>query len=326
MRIGGFFMSPRKTALMLTLIFLAVLLMALVFFNVGQTEFGNDGYVSSVHITDAEPALWSQLGLQLHYAPENEKTAKQFLENVALNLQARGINKVVILPEHIDLKASAEELEGVFIFHFSLEKGGWQLSRQGKVEVSAEYIPLKQSVLATMNAGTTTTATGRGWFSQAHFTQEILDSAADYWVQEVLRSFDLPDRQLSDTNEIHYMTSSLEQIPAAIADLMPENAEPVAFFMQQDSYLLSYRTEDDDLENFLNRELTSRQNMQTVLPWVNVVGGRRMTELHAEDGLQVLKISYADTANIPYTGGFEPAPGNQDPRGEFLVTIIYTRK
>lgn len=319
-------MSLRKTALILTLIFLAVLLIALVFFNVGQTEFGNEGYVSSVHITDAEPALWSQLGLQLHYASENEKTAKQFLENVALNLQARGINKVVILPEYIDLNASAEELEGVFIFHFNLEKGGWQLSRQGKVEVSAEYIPLKQDVLTMLNAGTTTTATGRGWFSQAHFTQELLDSAADYWVQEVLRNFDLPDRQLSDTNEIHYMTSSLEQIPASIADLMPENAKPVAFFMQQDNYLLSYRTEDDDLEIFLNRELTGRKNMQTALPWVDAVGGRRMTELHTEDGLQTFKISYVDTVNIPYTGGFEPSPRNQEPRGEFLVTITFTRK
>lgn len=319
-------MSLRKATLMLTLTLLALLLIAIAFFNAGRTEFSNEGSVSSVHITDADPALWSRLGLQLHYAPEDEKTAKQFLENVALKLQARGVSKVVILPEYINLNASSEELEGVFIFHFNLENGGWQLSRQGKVEVSAEYIPLKQDVLTMMNAGTTTTATGRGWFSQAHFTQELLDSAADYWVQEVLRSFDLPDRQLSDKNEIHYVTSNLEQIPASISDLMPENAEPVAFFMQQDSYLLSYRTEDDDLENFLNRELTGRQNMQTVLPWVDAFGGRRMTELNTEDGLQAIKISYADTANIPYTGGFEPSPRSQDPREEFLVTITNTRK
>ena len=318
-------MSMRKATLMLSLIFLAVLLIAIAFFNAGRTEFGNEGYVSSVHITDAEPALWSQLGLQLHYAPEDEKTAKQFLENVALNLQARGINKVVILPEYIDLNASAEVLDGVFIFHFNLEKSGWQLSRQGKVEVSAEYIPLKQGVLTMINAGTTTTATGRGWFSQTHFTQEILASAADYWVQEVLRNFNQPDRQLTDNNKVHYVTSNLEQIPASISGLMPENAEPVAFFMQQDNYLLSYRTEDDDLEIFLNRELTGLHNMQTVLPWVDAVGGRRMTELNAEDGSQAFKISYVDTTNIPYTGGIEPSPRNQDPRGECLVTIVYTK-
>lgn len=317
-------MSLKKLALSFTLI-LTVLLLALAFINAGSIEFGNESYVSSVHITDADPVLWSRLGLQLHYAPEDEKIAKQFLEKVAVNLQARGIGEVVILPEYIDLNTPSEELEGVFIFHFNFEKSGWQLSRQGKVEVSAEYISLKQEVLSEMNAGTTTTAAGRGWYNQAHFTQEILNSAADYWVQEVLRSFNLPDRQLLENNEVNYLESNLDQIPASISDLMPDNAEPAAFFMQKNNYLLSYRTGFVGLENFLNDELTDRQSMQTVLPWVDAVGGRRMTELHAEDGLQVFKIYYVDTANIPYTGGFEPSPEVQKHREEFLVTIICTR-
>jgi hypothetical protein len=317
-------MSLRKINILLILIFLILLLLALAFFNAGRTEVNNEGYVSSARITDANPELWSQLGLQLHYAPEDEKTAEQFLENIALGLQAKGISKVVILPEYIDLSASAEDLEGIFIFHFNLESSGWQFSRQGKVEVSAEYFPLNQEGLIMMNAGTTATATGRGWISKAHFTQELLDSAAEYWVQEVLRSFNLPNNQLIENNEIRYETSNLEQIPTSFFDLMPDHAEPVAFFMQQNNYLLSYLTGYDDLENFLNRELTERQNLQIITPWVDAVGGRRMTELHAADDSQTVTITYTDTANIPYPGGYKPSLQGQEFRGEYLVTIAFS--
>ncbi|MGM0653128.1 MAG: hypothetical protein ACQES4_10175 [Bacillota bacterium] len=319
-------MLLRKITAPLILILLIILLIALAFFNAGSTEVNNEGYVSSAHITDAEPELWSQLGLQLHYAPEDEKAAVQFLENVAVELQAKGISKVFILPEYIDISEAAENLEGVFIFHFNLESSGWQLSRQGKVRVSAEYFPLKQEVLTQMNAGTTVSATGRGWFNQANFTKELLDSAAEYWVQEVLRSFKLPNNQLTENNEIRNLASSLEQIPAFTSNLMPDNAEPVAFFMHHDNYLLSYLTGHDELENFLNRELTGRQNMEIVLPWVDAVGGRRMTELQAADGSQTVTVNYADTASIPYTSGYEPFPRSQEILGEYLVTIAFTKQ
>jgi hypothetical protein len=314
-------MSLKKTTILLILILL-VLFLALVLFNGGHIEVNNEGYVSSVRINDDEPELWSQLGLQLHYAPEDEKAAVQFLENVALGLQSKGLSKVFILPQSIDISESAEDLEGVFIFHFNLDNSGWRLSRQGKVKVAAEFFSLKQEGLTMVNAGTTASATSRGWFSKAHFTHKLLESAAEYWVQEVLRGLQLPDYQLTENNEIRYLASNLEEIPASISDFMPDNSEPVAFFIHQNSYLLSYLTAHNDLENFLTRELTGWQNMQTITPWVDAVGGRRMTELHAADNLQTVTVTYADTTIIPYTGGYEPSPRDQDFQGEYLVTII----
>lgn len=316
-------MSLRKTTILLTLILLVVLL-ASALFNGGRVEVNNEGFVSSVCTTDDKPELWSQLGLQMHYNPEDEIAAVQFLEKVALGLQAKGINEVVILPEYIDISGPAEDLEGVFIFYFKLENSGWQLSRQGKVEVAADFFPLKQEGLIMMNAGTTASATGRGWYSKAHFTHKLIDSAAEYWVQEVLRGLKLPDNQLTENNEIRYLASNLEEIPASISDLMPDNSEPVAFFIHHNNYLLSYLTEHDDLENFLTRELTGWQNMQIIMPWVDAVGGRRMTELHAADNSQTVKVTYANIANIPYTSSHEPSPRIQELQGDYLVTIAFS--
>jgi len=295
--------------------------MALSFLNIGQTEIHSNGFVSSARTGDAEPVLWSSLGLQLHYAPENETAAKLFLEKIGDLLNAKGISDVVILPDYVDLDDSGEDLEGVFIFHFNLDLSGWQLSRQGTVEASAEFVPLNQGTIVMMNTGTDTFANGSGWFNRAHFTEDLLDSAAKYWVEEALRSFNLLGHQ-SISGNARYIESNLEQLPPNILALIPENSEPVAYTAQGENYVLSYLTDRNDLEDFLIQELTGQQEMQVLLPWVDAAGNRRMIELSTAEGSQAIKIHYTDVTNLPYTGSFEPHTRDENRTGKHLVTII----
>lgn len=316
-------MSVKRNILIVTVILLICLIvLAFTALNIGRTVTNSDGYVSTVRINDVEPDNWSRLGLQLHYAVDDEIFAEQFLESTAQLLQDKGIGSVAILPPLIDLQATGEDLDGVLIFHFDFKSSGWQFSRQGKVFVAAEFVPLKKGSLVTMNIGSTTSAAGRGWINRTHFNRELIGASAEYWVQETLRGFDLVENQSATERDISCLESNIDDIPPALSGLIAGEGNLQAYVRHGDNYVLSYLTATRDLESMLESELTDRHNMKVVVPWVDATGSRRLIELISEDGSQEIRIYYSDTTKIPYTGGFDNPISSDNMQEEFLVTII----
>lgn len=302
-------MSGKRNILIVAVILL-ICLMVLAFtaLNIGRTEVNSESFVSTVRLNDAGFDNWSSLGLQLHYASENEEIAKKFLENIAQLLQSKGISNVVILPALIDLQATDEDLEGVFIFHFDFKSSGWQFSRQGKVLTAAEFIPLDNSPLVMLNAGVTISGSSRGWFNRNHFNSELLETAAEYWVDEALKSFKLADHQTdAKSADISHLESNISGIPLTLSGLIPSDGNLLTFFEQGNKYVLSYLTTNEDLESILVRELTGLHNMRVVMPWIDATGGRRLIELISEDGSQEVRIYYSATTDLPYTGFCTPS-------------------
>jgi hypothetical protein len=315
--------AKRNILIAITFVITCLIILAFTSINMGRTVTNSDGYVSTVRINDIEDVNWSRLGLQLHFASGNEEIAEEYLENIARLLQNKGIGEVLILPSYIDMQALGKGIEGVFIFHFDFKSRGWYFSRQGSVSTAAEFVPLAKGSMVTMNVGATTSAVGRGWYNRAHFDSELTDAAAEYWVQEALRGFNLPDHQGEVESTVSYVESNIDDIPPVLSGLITSDGEPQAFTKQGDNYVLSYLTADQNLESILENELTDQHNMKVVLPWVDATGDRRLLELVSEDGSQEVRIYYSDVAKLPHTGGFNSLKSSDSLQNEFLVTIIF---
>jgi hypothetical protein len=312
----------RNILIVMAAISICFVILAFTALNIGHTVTNSDGYVSTVKINDVEPDNWSRLGVQLHYAPGNEEIAKEFIEKIARLLQSKGISEVLILPSFVDMQALEKDIEGVLIFHFDAESSGWHFSRQGSISAAAEFIPLVKGSLVTMNIGETTSAVGRGWFNRSHFDSELIDAAADYWVQEALKGFNLVDHQGEEESNLIFLDSNVDDIPPVLSGLITSDGNLQNFIKQGDNYVLSYLTADRNLESILESEFTDRHNMKVVLPWVDATGGRRLIELISKDSTQEVRIYYSDTAKLPHTGGFDSPKSSDSIEKEFLVTII----
>jgi hypothetical protein len=298
-----------------------LLLAAFTSVHKAQSEMQGDSHFAKSTMGDALPEAWSKLGVQLIHSSTGEKEGHGFVEQFTRELRREGIAQVAVLPSKVDLSGAGEELEGLLLLSlhkFNVE--GWQLNRRGKVTVNFHFVPLKGTVIDSIRGGTLATGTATGWVNKAAFTGQLEQFAAGKTAEKIMEALNSTSKTHTEGAGGYPVEVNVGSLPVPVAGFVPTDADAVSYIGWNNSFTLSYITEEGNLETFLSRQLEDGLNLELAYDWVDSDGARRRAEYFDAGNGQVVEAFYVYLDDV-VEGGSLRSP-RREPSGPKLVTII----
>lgn len=302
-----------------------LLLLASFSFNTAQFELASNDYTDKSTFTDRLPDNFSRIGLQLVYSLADEKEDAAFLEDLAVELEEAGMGSAVILPALINLDESGVNLEGVLLLTVNAEVSGWQLKRQGSATATARFIPLMEAAVTSMRSNIASTATASGWLSRSYFTDRLLGYTVAQMAQAVSDGLELNSGGMPvEGSRPFVLEPNLDELPSNLSFLLPEGSSLLACAVQGESFMLTFETEDSNIEAFLSESIIDNFDVEKSMDWVNTAGPRRMANFSAGEEYNKIEVYYSYTEDIGENGQYI-RPGSPELDAPKVVTIIKHR-